>query len=220
MKPDAPNPSDDPQGAEPRAWLSALADGDAQALDRACGHWRDDAAARQAWHTYHLIGDVMRSEELAVAPTRDAAFLAGVRLRLAAEPVVLAPMPLPLAVAPQRRRQVWLLPAAAVAGFAAVAVVLVVSRVGVPGAQSAAPVMASASRPVAPDVAAVAFQTAARSAMAPTQVNEPGPVVIRDARLDEFLRAHQSIRGGTMVVAPGGTLRRVDVDVPATATGR
>ena len=120
---------------DPRRWLSALADGQADAAEPACGLWRDDAAARQTWHAYHLIGDVLRSEDLAREPGRDAAFLAGLRAKLAAEPVVLAPM---TAAPRERARQPWLLPAAAAAGFVAVAGVLEVLRLGTPGAGSRA----------------------------------------------------------------------------------
>ena len=67
----------------PHECLSALADGEGQALQAACSAWRDDEEARRAWHSYHLIGDVMRSEDLAARPGRDAAFLAGERARLA-----------------------------------------------------------------------------------------------------------------------------------------
>jgi TorA maturation chaperone TorD len=68
---------------DPRGWLSALADGQADATEPACGLWRDDAAARQTWHAYHLIGDVLRSEELAREPGRDAAFVAALRADIA-----------------------------------------------------------------------------------------------------------------------------------------
>src|SRR4051812_30230061 len=73
--------------------LSALSDGeaDAPAIARACAAWRDDAGLRSAWHAWHLIGDVLRSDDLACRPGRDAAFVAALRRRLAAEPVVLAP---------------------------------------------------------------------------------------------------------------------------------
>jgi hypothetical protein len=67
--------------------------------------WRDDARARETWHAYHLIGDVLRSEELAHAPARDEAFLAGLRQRLAAEPAILAPAPVRPAAKPARARQ-------------------------------------------------------------------------------------------------------------------
>ncbi|MFA6262799.1 MAG: RseA family anti-sigma factor, partial [Bacteroidia bacterium] len=72
----APSPSSESTPAdERRAMLSALADGEA-AAEPGCALWRDDAQARATWHAYHLIGDVMRSEDLAVRPARDAAFLA------------------------------------------------------------------------------------------------------------------------------------------------
>ncbi len=53
------------------------------------------------------------------------------------------------------------------------------------------------------------------TAIANTAAGAAGGVVLRDARLDEFLRAHQAARGGVAVAAPGGTLRRVDSVVPA-----
>jgi sigma-E factor negative regulatory protein RseA len=169
-----------------RAWLSALADGDAQSADAACAGWRDDVEARRTWHAYQLIGDVMRSDDLARPAARDAAFLAGVRERLAAEAVVLAPTP---AVVSARRRQHWLLPVAAAAGFVVVAGVLVVTRVSLPGAEP------PAGLAKAPETAPM--------------------VLVRDERLDEFLRAHQAARGGVAVAAPGGALRRVEMTVPA-----
>lgn len=75
-----------------RLALSALADGEAQPQDvaRACAAWRDQPDARAAWHSYQMIGDVMRSEDLAHASDADA-FLNKFRERLAQEPVVLAP---------------------------------------------------------------------------------------------------------------------------------
>ena len=84
-----PDPSPDAQ----RAALSALMDGDGGAADQACRAWRSDAAARADWHAYHLIGDLMRSDEHRADGAHDARFLAAVRARLADEPVVLAPSP-------------------------------------------------------------------------------------------------------------------------------
>ncbi len=221
MKADAHNSLTGPEGDESRAWISALADGDTKALDPACQLWRDDANARQTWHAYHLIGDVMRSEELAGPPARDAAFLSSLRERLAQEPVVLAPAPvaatLPAAV--PRRRQPWLLPAAAAAGFALVASVMVVSRLG--GGPATAPAMAAAS---GAGVTAAAPQALAQSQLnlnpAQTALVSDRDGVLRDVRLEEYLRAHQATRGGTMVVAPGGTLRRVDVQVAPAGQAR
>ena len=75
--------------------LSALADGEVHPADTAvaCARWRDDGQVRASWHAYHLIGDVLRSEDLAIEPSRDVAFLAAVRDRLSKEAVVLAPIP-------------------------------------------------------------------------------------------------------------------------------
>ena len=78
----APESAIDPSAEDLRRCLSALADGEASSLVQACQAWRDDAHARETWHAYHLIGDVLRSEELAHAPARDEAFLAGLRQRL------------------------------------------------------------------------------------------------------------------------------------------
>lgn len=141
MKPDARRPLQEDPDDMPGAWLSALVDGHGDA-DAACSRWRDDPALRRDWHAYHLIGDVMRSEDLATRPARDAAFLAGVRARLAAEPVVLAPT---------RRRQAWMVPAAAAAGFAAVAGVMVVVRLSQPApVDRAAAQLAQQEQTVAP----------------------------------------------------------------------
>src|SRR5689334_13843162 len=82
--------SDRSSSESSRRILSALADGDAT---RAFQAWRDDPDARAAWHSYQLIGDVLRSEDLACEPEADQAFLVALRARLADEPVVLAPQP-------------------------------------------------------------------------------------------------------------------------------
>jgi negative regulator of sigma E activity len=73
--------------------LSALADGevDAAAARAACAAWKTDAELRRTWHAWHLIGDVLRSEDLASSAERDQHFLLALRGRLALEPVVLAP---------------------------------------------------------------------------------------------------------------------------------
>ena len=140
----------------------------------------------------------MRSDELAAEPARDAAFLAALRARLAAEPVVLAPAP--AAALPSSRRPVWLLPAAVAAGFALVAGVMVVAQVGQPGQGGEAATLAAASSPRPPT---------AQGQAVPIVVDN----IIRDARLDEYMRVHQATGGYVPIPAPGGTLRRVDVEI-------
>jgi sigma-E factor negative regulatory protein RseA len=107
--------------------------------------------------------------------------------------VLLAPSP---PVTEPRRRQPWLLPAAAVAGFMVVAGVLVVTRLSQPGAT---PSELVAAAPVA----------ALRAA------SVPGARMVRDVRLDEFMRLHQFAGGGIGVGTPGSNLRRVDITVAA-----
>lgn len=177
-----------------RECLSALMDGDAQALAAACAAWRDDADARAQWHAYHLIGDVLRSEELAQSPAADARFLSALRVRLSAEPVVLAPAARSVTAAPRRR---WLAPAAVAAGFVVVAGVLVVTRGVLPG-DSAAPQMAAA-----PAVRAVAAETVLADS-----------ALIRDARLDRYLSAHKQYGGSSALGLPGGVLQRASTVAP------
>ncbi len=190
-----------------RLCLSAGADGEAQALDRACRLWRDDAGARQTWHRYHLIGDVMRSAELASASARDARFMTGLRQRLAAEPAILAPttwLERPASLPPRAPRPAWRLPAALAASFILVAGAFTVARLG-PAPASAELTAASTAAMVA-DAGAAAAATAAAGAVA--IAGSDGAVLITDSRLDEFLRVHQAM---------GGSLRRVEGIVPAVA---
>lgn len=79
-------PTDTGQDASWEASVSAWVDGEmplrADELDTPYG--------RQLWDTYHLIGDVLRSEDLAFHPSER--FYARVSAAIDAEPVVLAPM--------------------------------------------------------------------------------------------------------------------------------
>ena len=200
---------------EPLLWLSALADGDRQALAPGAALWREDRQAREAWHLYHLIGDVLRSEDLACSPARDAAFLDGLRARLAAEPVPLAPAP--LLAPPMTRRLGWRAPAAVAAGFVLVGVTLVLLRPGDSGGLSGpggfgvdgARVQLSAAP------ASVAGGNGVRVAVNPQPKAGAVPVgevqMIRDARLDAYLRAHQSARGTLPAVLPWGGMRSAEL---------
>ena len=189
-----PEPTLDPQ--EQRRLLSAVADGDADAagLQRACALWAG-AQARETWHTYHLIGDALRSDDLAASPARDAAFLAALRTRLADEPVPLAPAA--SAPTPQRR---WLGVAAVAAGFVAVGGVALGLRGPPPGLASPALVA------LAPGAA-----SAVVAGEPPTLV--ANGTLIRDAQLDRYLRAHREMTVGQPTALPGGALRSVETVV-------
>lgn len=186
-------PDDD---ATRRARLSALMDGDADGAGaaRACSDWRAAEDARAAWHAYHLIGDVLRSDDLAIGTGRDEAFLVALRARLAAEPVVLAP---PTAQRAKPRRAAWLAPATAAAGVVAVAGVLVVTRMSAPGSGPAE----------------ARFVAGSATAVAPVAARGDGEFIvadgklIRDARLERYLAAHKQYGGSSALAVPGAVLR-------------
>lgn len=186
--------------------FSALIDGELgpDGVARACASWRSDVRSRQTWHAYHLIGDVLRSDDLASHPARDADFLNRLRERLADEPVVLAPAGMPAAAAQPARRALrhWRAGAAVAAGFVAVAGVLVVMRS--PEPQPAAEVArAPVSTPVMPVVAEAGDEQAA-------YVTDGR--VMRDARLDRYLAAHQQFAGASALGVPSAFLRSATAD--------
>lgn len=202
--------------------LSALMDGqaDEDAVRAVCRAWRDDSGGRQTWHAYHLIGDVLRSQELASPPGHDAAFLARLRERLVAEPVVLAPAPLPVPVVARRRLR-WMAPGAIAAGFVAVAGAVIVSQMEAPGLSEGGPVLAT-TPPVTDAVrrasvggpaAAAPVVPAARAT--PASASEAGRAMIRDPEIDRYFRAHREMRGWAGAAVPGGGPRPVDNTVPA-----
>jgi sigma-E factor negative regulatory protein RseA len=191
-------------GERRRAWLSALADGRPDALDPASRAFAEDAEARATWHRYQLIGDVLRSTDLARdRPGAAADFLGTLRERLAAEPAVLAPAPLPappvpaedsrralareaprVAAVPSARRQRWVLPLAAAAGVVAVVGMVRVSGVGLP------------------DRGAAGASLAAAEAQGP---------VLRNAELDEYLRAHRLQRAAVVPMMPGAGFHQTEL---------
>jgi sigma-E factor negative regulatory protein RseA len=190
--------------------LSALADGelDAAGAALACAHWRGDAEARSAWHAYQLIGDVLRSEELASDTARDARFVRALAQRLATEPVVLAPQAAESSAerpAPRRSRWSWMAPAAVAAGFMAVASMLVVTR----GTGSdAGPVALQVNeRGLAAVPGAGAPVPVAMTSPAEPPTMFPTEQVVRDARLDRYFAAHKQFGGSSALGAPSGFLR-------------
>jgi sigma-E factor negative regulatory protein RseA len=183
-----------------RQILSSLADGELGGPGRAAADeitvalqaWRLDPEARRAWHSYQLAGDVLRSDDLARPAAQDQVFLNRFRERFEAEPVhlPLASVDAP-ATTPQARP--WSGPRRAGAALAASVAVAAAALLLVQGAGTGLPTE------VAPALA----------------VNSAG--VLRDPRLDEFLRMHQMARGGLAVGVPGGTLQRADLQMPGGA---
>jgi sigma-E factor negative regulatory protein RseA len=209
--------SDRSSSESSRRILSALADGDATDSEaaRAFQAWRDELDARESWHAYQLIGDVLRSEDLATEPAADESFLVALRARLASEPVVLAPQPRvdvefevrpAVANAPARSRR-WQGPVAMAAGFLAVIGVLNVSGTFKPGTgASVASNATSASGPVLASTTSVdnsgVVLTSAQSKAAAEQ-------------LAPYLAAHrQSAMSGPFQM-PGSDLRNASLVQPA-----
>ena len=210
--------------AAARERLSAMADGeldDAVGVGHACAAWHADASHRATWHAYHLIGDVMRSDDLASDAGRDAAFLGALRARLATEPVVLAPQPLQstqAAAISHRSTWSWRVPAAVAAGFVAVAGVLVATRgAGSLSGAPAAPALAQAqSQSLVP--VAVAQGVAGPGAVPSSDTSaEPAVLIvngqlIRDVQLDRYLAAHKQFAGSSALGVPSAFLRSATAD--------
>lgn len=220
--------------------LSALVDGelDGDAATQACVHWRESVASRASWHAYQLIGDVLRSDDLASDPVHDAGFLAALRARLADEPVVLAPQPLVSSAAPLAAggqvavpgqaasggrgeyggrgglsgRWMWLAPTAVAAGFVVVAGVLMVGRTPdtLPGLQQGVP-LASATSVDGRASAAPTLDAFAGGSGGGAQTVVANGALIRDARLDRYLAAHKQFAGTSALGVPSGFLRSATV---------
>lgn len=201
-----------------RSALSALADGEAAGADTAAltAAWAADGEMRRDWHAWHLIGDALRSDELA-GRGDGAAFLARVRARLDDEPVVIAPAPLPApapiddrvrtpaAAGHRRLHRRWGGGLAVAAGFAAVAAVLV-GLEGVPGGADAGTPLAQA--PVGLRGGAVPVSTVAgEAAIAPAGIAAHGPM-LRDVRLDAYLSAHRQVGLGSLMGAAGASAQQ------------
>ncbi len=207
------NPSE--QDAEQ---LSALADGelDDASVARVCARWRADMPAQESWHVYHLIGDVLRSEDLASVPGRDRACLARLRERLVNEPVVLAPAstlaqardPAP-AQQRVRRSWGWGTGAAVAAGFAAVAGVLFMLRG--PTAEPGTPAPSLARADGQSSIAALPDGIARTAGREPAALLADGKL-IRDSRLDRYLEAHKGFSGSSALGVPSSFLRGATAD--------
>ncbi|MEN9544107.1 MAG: hypothetical protein RLZZ598_940 [Pseudomonadota bacterium] len=201
--------------------LSALCDGEADTSVAAAAAmaWRDDMELRARWHSYHLIGDVLRSEDLARSGTTDAAFLSVLRERMATEPVVLAPTAETVRVASglsRVARQRWMGSGAIAAGFVAVLGLVFVLRTPTP-ADLDSPRLA-----VRPGVTVPMLMAATEAVPAPwALVTEPARAVaangslLRDAGLDRYLAAHQQFGGNSALAAPSGFMRNATYAGPA-----
>lgn len=213
--------------AAARERLSALVDGELEpeAVGQVCVRWRESAESRATWHAYQLIGDVLRSDDLASGAVRDAGFMSALRARLATEPVVLAPQPsgrlapdsrteAARAVGGHGRRWSWMAPTAVAAGFVAVAGVLTLTRTT--GVLPDQPAGAGLARMAPAGAAPVVATSVPVGPSAEPQTFVANGQLIRDARLDRYLAAHKQFAGSTALGVPSGFLR----NATAEAVGR
>ena len=183
--------------------ISALADGHLQGEDLALGvrAATADARARQAWCSYHVVGEVLRTGRASTGGAPEV-FLARLRERLqdeqpVAPPALAQPLPQPVVsdLRPAANDWMWKL-AAGVASVAAVAAVGW-NLWGGSAAPTAQPQLATAP------------------AAASVPVVEAGvPTMMRDARLDELLAAHRQFGGTSLLQSSSGFLRNATFEAP------
>lgn len=198
-----------------REQLSALADGQLQGEELAQAlQFASQDEGEATWQLYHLVGDVLRSPELASRQHGDRALVMRLREQLAREPAF---PKLPQAVQPAVGVVASQVPASAnasvfrwkmVAGFASLAAVAAVgwsAFTGLQGADSAGAQLAAAAperaQPSAPVVAVAGA--------------DGQQVMIRDPRLDELLAAHKQFGSTSALQMPAGFLRNATFETPA-----
>ncbi len=194
-----------------REQLSALADGQLQGEDFARAvAFACTEAGREQWQMHHLVGDVLRSAELA-APARPL-LLDRLREQLAQEPLPqalaageltqVAPESPALADAKVANAGVfqWKM-VAGLASMAAVAAIGWGTYAGSVASQGGGAQLASAS----PSTLAVADGSNGSSQQ----------VMLRDPRLDELLAAHRQFGSTSSLQMPAGFLRNASFDPPA-----
>lgn len=189
-----------------REALSALVDGqaDAAAAGEGVAQWRDGDDAKDTWHAYQLIGDVLRSEDLA-AGHRDRLFMQRLHARLMQEPTILAPapdLPQPSPDSGQADHLLhrWAVPLGLAAGMALVLGTLLVLR---QDPLADAPALVADARP-APSLQRVELAAAASSPSA--------PVLLRDPRLDRYLAAHKQFQSANAMGPSTGFIRSATYD--------
>lgn len=192
--------------------ISALVDGEFDSDELAALLDEADTSGRPLWDDYHLIGDALRSDELAL-PRSASAFMAAFAARLDAEPHLLAPAALADAQAsaalgvksagsrvtrinPFLRVRRVLPTAAAAAAVAALSWVVVPRLQDHPAGGAQPQVLAQAAAPAAggANLTRVTLSQQPQAAVAANGASAGAPndlIVLRDARLDQYLAAHQ-----------------------------
>lgn len=178
--------------------ISALADGQLQGEAFALGVQAacDDARGREAWCSYHLVGEVLRTGRASTG-TPPEVFLSRLQRRLQQEHPAAAPRPaLPVAMTPREAANDWRWKVAA--GVASVAAVAALGWN-----------MWGVSPTAQPQLAAA--QPGASGAI----VEASATPMMRDPRLDRLLAAHRQLGGATALGTSSGFLRNATFEGPA-----
>jgi len=158
---------------------------------------------RTLWADYHLVGDVLKSEDLAVDPAAEQAFLGRFSAAFQSEPLLLAPRALKsnrgalsirrfiptLAAAAAVVTLTWILVPRQMHGDAPVAGAV---QTAANSQVSSQPVVAQAlPQATDPEVQRVAMAAASSDTAAPIAPAHDDVNMIRDTQLDQYLDAHQ-----------------------------
>ncbi|VTU35125.1 sigma-E factor negative regulatory protein [Variovorax sp. PBL-E5] len=204
-----------------REQVSALVDGYLQGDEfaQAIGKVGSEGELRATWHTYHLVGDVLRSG-VHTACSDSSEFLSRLQRRLEAEPAA----PVSLFVEPQPAATPRLEAAnepvfrwKLVAGAASLAAAAAIGWNWVGGSAAPQPGDAQLAQQQTSNsvLAASISPQQAMSSFTPTRVvvGSGGPqVMLRDPRLDQLLEAHRQVGGAQM---PSGFLRNATFEGPS-----
>jgi sigma-E factor negative regulatory protein RseA len=170
--------------------LSALMDGEWQGEDSDAFIAALDREDRAVWSNYHLIGDALRSDDLALSAHASRAFASGFAARFENEAHIVAPSA-SRAAAQRKPFGLRLVPAFAVAAAAATLTWIVVPQMqGVnTGLQNASQVASLSSGDRSDDRVQRVAMASMPAATAQPAVQDAN--IIRDASLDQYLEAHQ-----------------------------
>ena len=161
--------------------ISAFADGelDDREVEAALSALRD-SDAQMAWDAYHRVGDILRSEELAIEMSAE--FTSKLASRLADEPSIIAPAVRQDKVKANIRR--FGLPGLAAA----------VAAVGAAAWIAAPQLLVASKEPARSEPPSISIASASASLSVSQQVAPVTPAdseMLRDSRLDAYLLAHQ-----------------------------
>jgi sigma-E factor negative regulatory protein RseA len=194
-----------------REQISALADGQLQEDE-----WRDAVSfacgdeGRSTWELYHLVGDVLRSSELARPANPD--FMTRLREQMAQEFISPRPAePLVTVVAPPGLEQAanasifrWKM----VAGVASLAAVAAIGWTSLATLQGPGQMLGG-------QLASAPARSAVPAAPVVAVVDSDGQqVMLRDPRLDELLAAHKQFGSTSALQMPAGFLRNATFESP------